>query len=397
MNRIVGSSSSISKQAQIVNPFRIGSKFLRPTRKLKFERPVVALQSDDWGRVGICDRQGWDRLRATGINLGTHPYDFYSLETADDVTALREMLKKHRDSIRRSPCLVMNFITANIDFEKATIPCREIPLRPLSADLPGSWSRPGLFESLRAGIADGVFYPALHGLTHFCSRSVLGLEQREAKAELLQKLWEAETPYIYSRMPWIGYENYTSDGRFLPGHDQMAAIKRAADNFQEAFGFRAFSACAPGYRANCDTHASWARSGIRVAQNGPGHPLLPHFDKHEILHLYRAIDFEPTHSAIDLDRLLREASECFRRGAPLIISIHSINFHSTLKDFRTPTLQMLNVFLSALERRHPDLLYVHDRDLYDIATSGTYRTTEGTYAVATEYAHNAWLQPAGVH
>src|SRR3954464_11841796 len=50
---------------------------------------------------------------------------------------------------------------------------------------------------------------------------------------------DAETPYIYSRMPWIGYENCTSDGRFLAGHDQMAAIKRAADNFQEAFGFRA--------------------------------------------------------------------------------------------------------------------------------------------------------------
>jgi hypothetical protein len=55
---------------------------------------------------------------------------------------------------------------------------------------------------------------------------------------------------------------------------------------------------------------------------------------------------------------------------PAIVSMHSINFHSTLKDFRTPTLTILNNFLTAIETKWPDVLYVHDGDLFDIATNG---------------------------
>jgi hypothetical protein len=50
--------------------------------------------------------------------------------------------------------------------------------------------------------------------------------------------------------------------------------------------------------------------------------------------------------------------------------MHSINFHSTIRDFRTATLAMLDGFLNAMEREWPDLLYVHDGDLWHIATEG---------------------------
>ena len=122
--------------------------------------------------------------------------------------ALRDVLKRHRDYTGRSACLVMNFLTANLNFPKMVADnCRQIELLPLTAGLPGNWKRTGLVEAYRQGIADGVFYPALHGLTHFCS---LAAEQALAKggerADLLRTLWKAETPYIYWRMPWIGHE-----------------------------------------------------------------------------------------------------------------------------------------------------------------------------------------------
>lgn len=381
-----------------MNPLsKLKSTFSRLRRGFTFNRPLVLLQSDDWGRVGVRDGEGWELLRLNGLDLGSHPYDFYSLETASDVAALRAMLGGHRDSTGRSACVVMNFVTANIDFYKATPGCREIPLRPLSSGLPGSWKRPGLFEELRAGIADGVLYPALHGLTHFCNPTMLASLRNDSRAKLLQKLWTAETPYIYWRMPWVGYEYCSADGRFLQREQQRAAIEEAAGDFCKTFGFRPFSACAPGYRANSDTHAAWRQAGIRVAQNGPGCPLLPHFDEYEILHLYRVIDFEPSHSIIDVHQLLRAASDCFQRGAPLIISVHSINFHSSLKDFRSLTLKSLDACLSALERNYPDLLYVHDRDLYDIATSGRYRSRNSDQAVVSNYAYGDSLHPAGAH
>jgi hypothetical protein len=52
--------------------------------------------------------------------------------------------------------------------------------------------------------------------------------------------------------------------------------------------------------------------------------------------------------------------------------MHSINFHSTIRDFRTPALTMLDGFLSAMENKWPNLLYVTSGDLWQIATQGVF-------------------------
>jgi hypothetical protein len=61
--------------------------------------------------------------------------------------------------------------------------------------------------------------------------------------------------------------------------------------------------------------------------------------------------------------------------------MHSINFHSSLKDFRGPTLRLLNEFLSALERKHPNLLYLQDMDLYDLVNRGKFKGPRGLVSV----------------
>src|SRR5580765_5331069 len=187
---------------------RWNSRKQQTSQSFCFSRPLIILQSNDWGRVGVRDREGYELLRASGIHLGENPYDYYSLETAEDVIALRDMLKRHHDSTGRPACLVMNFLLANLDFQEiADKGFKDIHLRPLSRGLPGAWKRPGLFEAYRQGISDDVFYPALHGLTHFCRLAVeRALALSSDRNNLLHTLWKAETPYIYWRMPWIGYE-----------------------------------------------------------------------------------------------------------------------------------------------------------------------------------------------
>src|SRR5258708_38135351 len=134
-------------------------------------------------------------------------------------------------------------------------------------------------------------------------------------------------------------------------------------------------ACAPGYRSNRDSHLSWSEAGIRVAEIVSGSGLrAPHLDEFGILHLYRTIDFDPSHQELDIEKYVQIAGSCFSRGLPVIISVHSINFHSTLKDFRTPSLAALDSLLSALEARYPALLYVHDEDVYEMVTHGTFRS-----------------------
>ncbi len=355
-------------------------------RGFSFSRPLILLQSDDWGRVGVRDREGYEQLRASGIHLGENPYDYYSLETAADVIALRDMLKRHRDSTGRPACLVMNFLLSNLDFQKTgNTGFQNIHLMPLSQGLPGDWKRPGLFEAYRQGISDDVFYPALHGLTHFCRLAVERTLARPGdRNNLLHTLWKAETPYIFWRMPWIGYEYYNPEkpqAGFRDAGVQINLIAEAAREFERFFSTAPFSACAPGYRANGDTRRAWSQSGIQVAQNGSGGAWPPHMDEWEMLNLHRTIDVEPFERGLPLDKYMQLAERCFERGIPAIVSMHSINFHSSLKDFRGPALRVLDEFLSALEAKHPNLLYVHDMNLYELVTRGKFKGPRGPVSV----------------
>lgn len=350
------------------------------TPGLRFDRPLLLFQSDDWGRVGVRDREGWERLRAAGIQLGEAPYDFYSLETAEDLQALYGVLGKHCDSIGRHPSMGMNFIMANIDFDFDRCLAsheKEISLVPLTEGLPGQWQRPRLLEAYRQGIQAGLFSAALHGLTHFCAKSVMReLQADGARAQLIRKLWCAQTPYIYWRMPWIGYEYWDAElepeHRFLALADQQLAIRRAAEIYQTLFAAAPFSACAPGYRANADTMTAWFEAGIRVVQNGPGGRNAPYLDDQGMLHTFRTIEMEPATSRCDLAGLISDVEECFRSGLPVIVSIHSINFHSSIRDFRTPALALLDEFMKATEKKWPNLLYLNDADLFHIAMEGFY-------------------------
>jgi hypothetical protein len=361
------------------------------TRGFFFHRPLLLIQSDDWGRVGTRDQAGFEELKRAGLHLGQNPFDFYSLETAEDIAALTAMLQQHRDSVSRSPVMAMYFVVSNVDFDQARQSnYKHIPVRPLSQGLPGKWSRPGLFDAYRSAIAQGTIYPALHGTTHFC-RSAVQRELRTEgqRSELLRTLWLSETPYIFWRMPWIGYEYWDPgrppEERHLSQESQHAAICEAVRGFADMFATAPHSACAPGYRADSTTHQIWKECGVKVAQSGPNGIIAPQFDRHGILNVYRNINFEPAlDKQFSIERSLRTAAECFKRGIPAVLSIHSINFHSSLKDYRSSTVQSLHQFLTQLEKRFPDLLYLHDTDFHDLTTRGEYQVSSGTVKVRVQ-------------
>jgi len=187
-------------------------------------------------------------------------------------------------------------------------------------------------------------------------------------------------------MPWVGFEYWDSEQSreqtFLAFDQQEKLIRSGCEYFERLFSQSARSVCAPGYRANGATHKIWASRGIRVAQNGPGHAMPPHFDRNGMLHTYRSMDFEPgTNEQFSLKECLLRSEDSFRRGLPTIISVHSINFHSTLKDFRSTTLARLDEFLCALKLKHPDLLYVRDQDLYDLVDTGTLESAQSVIRI----------------
>jgi hypothetical protein len=190
-------------------------------------------------------------------------------------------------------------------------------------------------------------------------------------------------------MPWVGYEYWNPEkprAGFLPADVQRVQISKAREYFTALFSAVPVSACAPGYFANGDTRRIWAEMGIRIAQNGTGSGLnSPYIDGTGILHLHRTIDLEPSQRELEVDKYLQIAGNSFARGLPFVISTHSINFHSTLKDFRTSTLAALDSLLTALESKYPNLLYVHDQDLYAIVTEGAFQSRDTRVTVSARW------------
>ncbi len=351
---------------------------LLPVKKFQFSRPLVLFHTDDWGLAGIRDQEGFNELMSEGIDLGSRPYDFYSLETADDLRRLFEVLLRHRDSIGRPPCFVFNFIVANVDFPR-TIESGfgNLRLLPLDQGFPGRWQRPGLLDAYREGIQKGIIYPALHGLTHFCQMSVeKAIQKEDERGSLLRILYSVDTPMIPERTPWVGFEYRSCPDEknedWLNFSSQRQLIEVGKGMFERIFGMAPFSACAPGYRANENTLRAWKEVGIQVAQNGPGWGLAPYFDSNGLLHLHRNIPFEPfiDNQQCDEEHALGMAETMFRSHRPAIVCTHSLNFHSTLKNQRELTLGKLDRFLSLLEASYADLLYINDFDLWRIIKEG---------------------------
>jgi hypothetical protein len=220
------------------------------------------------------------------------------------------------------------------------------------------------------------------------------------RATLLHTLWKTETPYIFSRMPWVGYEYWDADrppqDRALSLAEQFELVQEGVKNFGNLFGRAPLSACAPGYRASCDTREAWVRTGIKVAQNGPASLGAPHLSEDGLLQTCRNVNFEPaTDPNFSVAKCLRQASKCFAHGVPAVISVHSINFHSTLRDFRSTTLAALDNFFGELEKAYPGLLYINDADLLAIVTDGSFQgPAEGVKVKANYSAAQATMVPA---
>src|SRR5262249_12981890 len=85
---------------------------------LKVGRPVVVIQSDDWGRVGAPSVTVLRALNGLGLNVGRSPWDYYGLESQADLIELGDLLTGVRDRDGRSACFTANFVLANADLRR---------------------------------------------------------------------------------------------------------------------------------------------------------------------------------------------------------------------------------------------------------------------------------------
>ena len=328
-------------------------------------RPIVIIQSDDWGRVGIPSIAALDRLKSRDVDVGKDPWDYYGLETEEDIVTLGDVLAALRDRDGRSPCLTANFIMANADLRAMRAEgYREFRWIGIADGFPAPWTEE-LFAVYLANIERKVFYPGLHGFTHFNIPALLcALSESSVRGELARILADEDVPYLASLTPEHNFALLTRrpGGGFLDEVDQVDWIEQGVALFRQGFGFSPRTTCAPGYKANRTTFRVWHGAGIDVVQTGDDRGLA---DESTAI-LCRNVHFEPAlRPDAALQSALSRAHLAVARGRPIVISSHSINYISRHLGRARHSRVMLHELLSGLLREFPDLRFASDAEFAD--------------------------------
>ncbi|MBI3675212.1 MAG: hypothetical protein HY243_01165 [Proteobacteria bacterium] len=310
--------------------------------------------------------QALETLKSKGLPVGNSPWDFFGLETENDVLALGDVLSGFHDRDGVSPCFVANFILANADLQRMRNEgFRTLRWIAIKDGFPHPW-KDHLVHVYRRNIERKVFFPALHGFTHFNPvQFVASLSERSPRGDLIRKLVEQDIPYLASLTSEYNFALVSRVGgeTFLSETDQWDWLSKGADLFAETFGGIPQSTCAPGYRANDTTMRLWRKLGIKVAQSVGTGALM---DEEGLLTLQRNVFFEPVLLGFDLvTAALDQAMRAAERGFPIVVCSHSINYLTRFSGRASESRLLLGTFVKALLNLYPNLRFATDIDLYD--------------------------------
>jgi hypothetical protein len=333
-------------------------------------RPIVLIQSDDWGRAGLPDIESLDALKQAGAQVGHSAWDFYGLESEDDLHHLGNVLSQHKDIDGNPACLTANIVMANADFPRMKEE-NFSQFRYVSIDkgFPAPWKNFNILASYKELISKGVFYPALHGFTHFSPKLMLDAWHDQGNfGRNARLLFQRDIPYLASLTPEFNFALLRRNGRkelFATEAEQRLWIGMGVKLFQECFGILPLSTCAPGYRANELTYQLWAEHGIRVAQTASG--SAPYVN-HGLLFIPRTVFFEP---ALNLNAsqvvaaALGQANAAIAQGKAIVICSHSINYIQRHLGKREESLNALDLLLTGLLKTYPNLRFANDQMVFD--------------------------------
>jgi len=236
---------------------------------------------------------------------------------------------------------------------------------PITEGLPIPWAESSLLEQYRSLIADRVFYPGLHGFTHFSPEGMLrGWHDTGEYGERTRSLLIEDIPYLASVTPEYNFALLDRSDRAEVYADysvQRDWVGRGVQLFREAFGYPPVTTCAPGYRYNDASFAAWVDCRIRVVQT-PGSVGV--YESERVMVIERNVAFEPL---LDDGQVVEKALNRMRHvvaaGWIPVICTHSINYISRYCAGRDNSLKCLARFLWEVKNSFPEMRFANDADV----------------------------------
>lgn len=350
-------------------------------------RKLVVLQSDDWFSIRTSSSEALEHLKALGAEYERcHYMKFDHFETAQDLTALFEVLSAISDHRGRQAILTANCLSTNPDFsrieESGFNEYHAEPSTRTAASIPGAANNLELWQE---AINSGICQPQSHGREHLHVRRWMRALQsgtdpitREAFRHRMFGVSGHIVPE--KRESFLAALDTTKES---DSHVPGAIVNDALTEFADIFGFPSHSFIAPNYVWGDEIEPVLHRSGVRFIQSGrvqwhPSSDRSQRLRQRRFLgqtnglgqtYLVRNVDFEPSSNpSLDWqDHAMSQVRMAFTLRKPAVISTHRVNYMGALDTSnRDRGLRSLQGLLQGILKQWPEAEFFSTTELGEL-------------------------------
>lgn len=340
-------------------------------------RKIVVFESDDWGSVRIRSRKAYEEMKAAGVPVAEDHFTRYDcLESDDDLTALFEVLSRHKDSKGRNAvftplCTLVNPVFEKIKeaqytqyyYESFVETCKRYE------------GHDGVCTLWKQGATEMLFVPQFHGREHI--NPLRWMRLLAAGDMNLNCMFEKQSYGCAAGIDINGVPSY------LPAFDAekpedvpfiLESIREGLDIFEKMMDYRASFFVPCSGTAVSEIESVLAEKGIRYINSGRM-DMIPDgkggykkrinwLGKENELgqkYITRNCFFEPAgNDNVDwISKTLKEIEVAFLFHKPAIIGTHRVNYVGFIDERnRENGLGKLDQLISAILKRWPDVEFM---------------------------------------
>jgi hypothetical protein len=349
----------------------------------KTNKKIVVIESDDWGSIRMPNNQILDYLNKKDPSIKNDLYcRLDNLENADDLNALFDVLKKHKDINGNYPIITANTVVANPDFEQIkNLNFEDYKYETFTETLNNYYPNQNVFSLYNQGISERLFCPQFHGREHINIKMWLDELKRNNKI-----LIEAFSKGVFG----IPVQSNTNiRGNFMAAFDlknnqELEKLKIILNDglglFETIFNYKSKSIISPCYVWPDEIGKTLVDNGVkgyqgmkfqfRPRKKSSGYNRKYHYtgqkESNDLIYLVRNVFFEPSHfnSSSHISDIISKVNTAFKWKNPVIIGSHRINFIGSLDEVnRRDNLKKLDYLLKSLLTIHPDIEFYSTEEL----------------------------------
>lgn len=348
-------------------------------------RRLLAFAVDDYGNLRVKDKASQIEFHNAGMPKRSIFDMLDTLETADDLSALFDVLESFRDINSNPVCFTPYALCCNPNYQEMArndfAEYKNELLTETFSKVPGGMQS---WEAWKYGIKSRLFVPAFHGREHLNVRLVSdALKHKDPKIRIAFQLGsfsnveQKKYPSYYAAFDQVDYSDTAL-------HKDI--IVDGLQKFEQVFGFRAINFNAPGGRESHDLHQTLIDNGIEFIDSGfeklitlPQGKVQKEYmwmgkkTKTGLRVVLRNGVFEPASNSRALESAFSQIATAFRLGKPAVISSHRFNFSGSIdENNRKKSLADLKKLLSLVQKAYPNVEFVSTAELGNIMKGKDY-------------------------